>query len=411
MADTDRDIVVETIGLTKVFKDFWGRAKVKAVDDLHLQIRRGEVFGLLGPNGSGKTTTIKMLLGLLYPTRGQARIFGKDPSDVAVKARIGYLPEETRLYQFLNSLETLDFYGRLFKLDGSERDRRCDALVDMVGLSPAASRPVGQYSKGMARRIGLAQALINDPDFLILDEPTAGMDPIGTRKIKDLILELKKRGKTVLLSSHLLADVEDVCDRVAIMYGGKFLCAGAVDDLLAHREVTEILTQRLTSDQVKDVSSYLQQHLGRDVVAVTTPRDRLEEFFLRQVARAQEQMTTSGALAGGEVSDFLRAEPGKAEGRQLLAELTEAAKPTVPEVPTTQEPAPHETITSSTGRKILDELLQGPSEPSPAGPTQRKAAVEEVRPRREEADRSVLDDLVKGQEPDRGKQADGGSER
>ncbi len=229
MPQTENEIIIETISLNKIYKDFWGRDKVKAVNNLNLQIHKGEVFGLLGPNGSGKTTTIKILLGLLYPTTGRARVFGKSPANVDVKSRIGYLPEETRLYQFLDSWETLDFYGRIFNLDRTERSRRAEALVDMVGLGPAASRAVGQYSKGMARRIGLAQSLINDPDLLILDEPTSGLDPIGTRQIKDLLLELKKRGKTILLSSHLLADVEDVCDEVAIMYGGKLLSCGPIE--------------------------------------------------------------------------------------------------------------------------------------------------------------------------------------
>jgi ABC-2 type transport system ATP-binding protein len=234
---TDRALapVVECVGLTKVFQDFWGRDKVLAVDHLDLEVLPGEVFGLLGPNGSGKSTTIKMLLGLLYPTSGAARVFGRPPTDTAVKARIGFMPEESYLYRYLNAFETLDYYGRLFKLDRHERRRRTEQLIDMVGLKRAGRRPVGTYSKGMARRIGLAQALINDPDFLILDEPTTGLDPVGTRQIKDVIEILGQRGKTVLLCSHLLADVQDVCDRVGIMYGGREQAHGLVGDLLAPR--------------------------------------------------------------------------------------------------------------------------------------------------------------------------------
>ncbi|MCK4283734.1 MAG: ABC transporter ATP-binding protein, partial [Candidatus Brocadiae bacterium] len=180
--------VLEVIELTKVFRDFWGRESVKAVNGLNLDVKRGEVFGLLGPNGSGKTTVVRIILGLLFPTRGAVRVFGRGPRNVDVKKRVGYMPEESHLYSYLNAEETLDFFGRLFRLRAGERRRRTSALIDMVGLKRARKRPLGQYSKGMARRIGLAQALINDPDLLILDEPTTGLDPIGAREMKDLIL-------------------------------------------------------------------------------------------------------------------------------------------------------------------------------------------------------------------------------
>jgi ABC-2 type transport system ATP-binding protein len=226
------EYAIETISLTKVFSDLWGRDKVFAVNDLNLQIRHNEVFGLLGPNGSGKTTTLKMLLGLLYPTKGRAVVLGGDSTDPKISTRIGFMPEESYLYQYLTARETLDFYGRLFALPAKVRKMRIESLLDMVGLRAAANRAVGTFSKGMARRIGLAQALINDPDLLILDEPTTGLDPIGTRQIKDLILQLAKRGKTILLCSHLLADVEDVCDRIAILYGGQIQSEGKVRELL-----------------------------------------------------------------------------------------------------------------------------------------------------------------------------------
>ena len=217
--------------LTKRFRDFWLRTRVTAVSELDFEVQRGEVVGLLGPNGSGKSTTIKMILGLLFPTSGQIELFGRAPTDVAVKARVGYLPEETHLYPFLNARETLDFYGRLFGIPRAERKQRIDQLIDMVGLSGAQRRRVGEYSKGMQRRIGLAQALINDPDLLILDEPTSGLDPIGTRQVKDLLVELSDQGKTLLLSSHLLADAEDVCSRIVVLFGGKILAEGTVEEL------------------------------------------------------------------------------------------------------------------------------------------------------------------------------------
>ncbi|MBR2723191.1 MAG: ABC transporter ATP-binding protein, partial [Lentisphaeria bacterium] len=215
MADVKTDSnVVSAIGLTKVFKDFWGRPKAKAVNDIDFEIKKGEVIGLLGPNGSGKSTTVKMILGLLYPTAGQLSVLGRSPQAVESKKEIGYLPEESYLYKYLTAEETLDFFGSLFDLSKEERERRIEQLLDMVGMSHARRRRVGEFSKGMARRIGLAQAMINDPEFLILDEPTSGLDPLGCKEVKDLILMLKKRGKTVLVTSHLLSDVEDVCDRV-----------------------------------------------------------------------------------------------------------------------------------------------------------------------------------------------------
>ena len=191
--------ILELRGVSKVFRDFWMRPRVMAVRELTLSVARGEVLGLLGPNGSGKSTTIKMILNLLFPTRGQIAVFGRPPADIALKHRIGYLPEETHLYRYLNAEETLDFYGCLFRMPRAERRRRVGMLLDMVGLAGAQYRPIGEYSKGMQRRVGLAQALINDPDLLILDEPTTGMDPIATRQIKDLIGHLQSRGKTIIL--------------------------------------------------------------------------------------------------------------------------------------------------------------------------------------------------------------------
>ncbi len=255
MNGSSNELAVRTIGLTKKFRDFWGRSRVVAVDSLDLEIAPQEVYGLLGPNGSGKSTTIKMLLGLLTASRGNATVLGHAPGDVKTNARIGYLPEESYLYPFLNARETLEFYGRLFGLSRGQRKQRIESLLEMVGLDTVSRRPIGEFSKGMIRRIGLAQALINDPELLILDEPTSGLDPIGTKQIKDLIAELGQRGKTVLLCSHLLADVEDVCDRICILYGGKKREEGHVDkavpmedDAIAIRMIESSAGAHISSD-------------------------------------------------------------------------------------------------------------------------------------------------------------------
>ncbi|MCK6484231.1 MAG: ATP-binding cassette domain-containing protein [Phycisphaerae bacterium] len=399
MPATDRQPVIECLSLTKVFKDFWGRDKVLAVDNLDLSVYPGEVFGLLGPNGSGKSTTIKILLGLLYPTRGRARVFGRPPTDTAVKSRIGFMPEESYLYRFLNARETLDFYGRLFNLDGSERGTRTEQLIDMIGLKKAARRQVGQYSKGMARRIGLAQALINDPDLLILDEPTTGLDPIGSRQIKDVIIELKKRGKTVVLSSHLLADVEDLCDRVAVLYGGRLRAMGTVHELLARREVTQINAERLEPAVIERVRGIIERDGGRRVISVDHPTDRLEDFFLRIVAQAQhERLETSGAESRTGVSAFLSAAgAAPSAGRELIEELS---RPSAPAPEPSAQPTPIETPDSQPDRGLIESLATG----RPAGDDSKPAAVatkeeeegpKEVTPQ-PQADRSVLERLSKG---------------
>src|SRR5229473_4772470 len=217
----DPNVVVETRKLTKIYRDFWGRQKKVALNALNLQIHRGEIFGLLGPNGSGKTTTIKLLLGLLFPTDGDAFVFGEPAAQVKKNERIGYLPEESYLYKFLNAEETLDFYGRLFNMPAHDRHQRSQKLIDMVGLANDKKRILKEYSKGMRQRIGLAQALINDPQLVILDEPTSGLDPLGTRWMKDLIIKLRDEGKTIIMCSHRLDDVQDICNRIAILNEGE----------------------------------------------------------------------------------------------------------------------------------------------------------------------------------------------
>jgi len=304
-ARADAPVDIACAGVTKTFNDFWLRPRVRAVDDVSLEVRRGQVYGLLGPNGSGKSTTIKMLLGLLQPTAGRLAILGKLPTDVAVKRLIGYLPEESYLYRFLTGRETLEYFGRLFGLDARSRRERIDMLLEMVGLEAVQHRPVGEYSKGMQRRIGLAQSLINDPQLLILDEPTSGMDPVGSRQIKDLIATLARRGKTVLLCSHLLGDVEDLCDRVAIMYGGRIRAEGTCGELLTQADATVLETSALPDGVVSEVRDTLARH-DLSIRRVERPRRSLESLFLEIVERAKaEGARTSGASAGGHVADLL----------------------------------------------------------------------------------------------------------
>jgi ABC-2 type transport system ATP-binding protein len=280
--------VIEIRNLSKIYRDFWGRKKVQAVKSLSLDVMKGEVFGLLGPNGSGKTTTMKMLLGLLFPTSGEMTILGKPASDVSKNERIGYLPEESYLYRFLNADETLDFYGRLFDMPAAERARRSDELIEMVGLGKARRRQLKEYSKGMTRRIGLAQALINDPDLVLLDEPTSGLDPIGTREMKDLIHQLKAQGKTVVMCSHQLADVQDVCDRIAVLFQGELKVLGRVDELLELRNEMQIRTTSLTDAAMADVRKVLEKHNVTDV-EFSRPKADLEQLFLRTVRESGER--------------------------------------------------------------------------------------------------------------------------
>jgi ABC-2 type transport system ATP-binding protein len=319
--------VVLVRGLTKVFEDFWGRPKARAVDNVDFEVRRGEVFGLLGPNGSGKTTTVKMLLGLLYPTRGHIEVFGHSPRHVKTKAKIGYLPEESYLYRFLDSHETLSFFGNLFDLPPAERKKRTEELLEMVGLGQVRTRVVGEFSKGMQRRIGLAQALINDPDLVILDEPTAGMDPIGCREVKDLILALARRGKTVLLSSHLLSDVEDVCDRVIVYYGGRIQAMGTLKELLAKPDAIRITTPPLSRETMQQVLDIIRHDVAADKIEIDNPSQNLESYFLEVVRKARESSSeTSGATSGSRVAPYLR---GGAEAappsERILERLTAPA--------------------------------------------------------------------------------------
>ncbi|MDP6890557.1 MAG: ABC transporter ATP-binding protein [Phycisphaerales bacterium] len=385
------ETVVETRGLTRAFRDFWMRTRALAVDHIDLDIGTGEIFGLLGPNGSGKSTTIKMILGLLKPTAGRLSVFGRPPTDVAVKRHIGFLPEDSYLYRYLTPLETLDYYARLFGLRRAERRRRSEQLLDMVGLSGVAHRHVGEFSKGMMRRIGLAQALVNDPEFLILDEPTAGLDPIGTKLVKELILDLRGRGKTILLSSHLLSDVQDVCDRMVMLYGGRIRAEGTVESLLQDTEHTVIRTSRLEQKTIDRIEQVLRSD-GVAIDQVESPKQRLEDLFLDIVEQARrERLATSGATEGGHTAAFLRDEQEAGESlvdRLQRAAPTEVAARVVVDEPSSAEPS----------EDVLDSLL---SESSP--PKTQVAADRPADTTPSDVDQSMIDRLT-GDDDDAGEQ-------
>ena len=370
---SDGEPIVSVRGLTKVFKDFWGRPKARAVDDVDFEVWSGEVFGLLGPNGSGKSTTVKLILGLLYPTKGLIEVFGHSPRHVATKSRIGYLPEESYLYRYLNSRETLDFFGNLFRLSRNERKDRTEQLLEMVGLSQTRTRAVGEFSKGMQRRIGLAQALINDPDLVILDEPTSGLDPIGCREVKDVILALARRGKTVILSSHLLADVEDVCDRVVIYYGGRVQARGTLKDLLATPDTICITTPALPRETMERVLAIIRKDVAEDKVKIDTPTQNLERYFLDVVQSARQAAAeTSGAMSGARVAAYLR---GDAEAKPASDRILERlAAPQAAAPPPAPAPPPTETLS----RQKLEALTK-PAEPVAPAPAPSPVSEEELR--------------------------------
>lgn len=392
------EVVVQVQGLEKIFRDFWGRPKAKAVNGVEFEVRSGEVFGLLGPNGSGKSTTIKMLLGLLRPSKGFIKIFDQSPDDVKTKERIGYLPEESYLYRYLNSKETLDFFGGLFALDPKEKAKREEQLLEMVGLTANQFRAVGEFSKGMQRRIGLAQALINDPDLVILDEPTSGLDPVGCREIKDLILNLKARGKTIILSSHLLADVEDVCDRAVIYYGGKIQQYGTLDELLTERDSTRVTFPSLTGSAKEEVMNVLKKHVKEENLRVDNPTQNLESFFLKVVENAvSKDETTSGATSGHEVAEFLRSEePIQSQADRMLDRLASTEKEDATDSlgEESETPAVEEDLVTEKAEAQLDRLTtaeqNAQSEPK-AEPSEKESQKADL----DKADKK-LDDLLGG---------------
>jgi len=269
--------------LAKVFPVPFRRERVVAVHNLSLEVQTGQVYGLLGPNGSGKSTTLKILLGLVTATRGTAEIFGIDSRNFESKAEVGFLPENPYFYKFLTAQETLTFYGKLCSLRGKKLRERINELLDLVGLEYARHRRVGGFSKGMLQRIGLAQALIQSPRLVVLDEPTAGVDPAGSRQIRDLILDLKKRGITVVLTSHLLEQVQEVCDQVGILAKGKMVREGSLEDLTSIQSQTEFIVENAGPDVEAKVRAALA---GTDskLVEVRKPQQTLERVFLEATA-------------------------------------------------------------------------------------------------------------------------------
>ena len=390
-SSTAAETVVLVQGLSKVFKDFWGRPKAHAVNNVSFQVRRGEVFGLLGPNGSGKSTTVKLLLGLLNPTRGHIEVFGRSTRHVATKRRIGYLPEESYLYRYMDSAETLDFFGSLFNLPSDQRRQRIEQLLEMVGLDKVRRRTVGEFSKGMQRRIGLAQALINDPDLVILDEPTSGLDPIGCREVKDLIIELARRGKTVILSSHLLADVEDVCDRVVIYYGGKIQAMGTLKELLSTPDqlrITVPVLERETLEKVlatirADLTKKLPESSALESVTVDSPTQNLESYFLDVVKKARSSAEeTSGAVSGGAVADYLSSDDSeRVQAKDRILERLLSSKETAPAPAPEKLPEEEEKPAVAAASEKLSALL------SKAAPKQEPAEAEEAPAATESAER------------------------
>ena len=274
---------VQTHLLRKEFGLGWFRGRVLALEGLEMEVKKGEVFGLLGPNGSGKSTAMKMILGLLGPTSGSAEVCGFRAGTIAARRQIGFLPENPYFPVFLSGAELVRYYGRLSGLGGAGLEKRVKELLELVRLGgEAGKRPLRTYSKGMLQRAGLAGALVGDPEILMLDEPTAGVDPAGSREIRDLILELKTRGKTVIFSSHLLEQVEDVADRVIILHRGKKLREGRLEDLLTRKNEWEVKVQGLPEGDRQELLVWLKKK-GGHVVREGAPRERLEDYFLRSL--------------------------------------------------------------------------------------------------------------------------------
>ena len=279
---------VEIRHLVKDFKTSFKRQPLRAVDDVSIRIMPGEVYGLIGPNGSGKSTTMKALLGLVAPTSGECSIFGKDSLKVDSRNEVGFLPENPYFYKHLSGAETLEFYGKLCGIRGAKLRDRVKELLELVDLTGASHRRIGGYSKGMLQRIGLAQALIQEPRLVILDEPTAGVDPVGSREIRDLIFKLRERGITVFLCSHLLEQVQEVCDHVGIIFRGKMVKEGKLEDLIAIEDQTELVMKDASPELVARIEEMIAKDAAASLVRSGKPRTTLERLFLRETVNRDE---------------------------------------------------------------------------------------------------------------------------
>jgi len=289
--DTEAGSAVAVHGLTKIFPvHFHPTRCVVAVKDLNLRIEPGEVYGLLGPNGSGKSTTLKIILGLVSPTRGRTEIFGRDSRLVESREAVGFLPENPYFYKFLTGAETLHFFGRLCGMAGATLKNRVNELLDLVRLNKARDRRLGTYSKGMLQRIGLAQALIHDPRLVVLDEPTAGVDPAGSREIRDLIMDLKRRGITVLLSSHLLAQAQEICDRIGILADGVMVREGRLQDLIAIENQTELVIAGASDELVHEIESFISKSNAK-LLERRKSTTTLERLFLESTGGNDKSST------------------------------------------------------------------------------------------------------------------------
>jgi len=284
---TETPPAVEIRHLVKDFKTSFKRQPLRAVDDVSIRIMPGEVYGLIGPNGSGKSTTMKALLGLVAPTSGDCAIFGKDSLKVDSRNEVGFLPENPYFYKHLSGEETLKFYGKLCGIKGAKLRDRVKELLELVDLTGASHRRIGGYSKGMLQRIGLAQALIQEPRLVILDEPTAGVDPVGSREIRDLIFKLREQGITVFLCSHLLEQVQEVCDHVGIIFRGKMIKEGKLEDLIAIEDQTELIMKDASPELVAEIEALIARDVSAQLIRTGKPRTTLERLFLRET-KAQE---------------------------------------------------------------------------------------------------------------------------
>lgn len=318
--NVDSEQIVTVDHLSKIFKvGFWGR-RVTAVDELSLNVRRGEIYGFLGPNGAGKTTTIKMLMGLIYPSRGTAHLFGRPVGDQTAKAKVGFLPESPYFYDYLTSREFLRFYGHLFGSLGATLEKRIDELLELVGMTHARDLQLRKFSKGMLQRVGIAQALINDPELVILDEPMSGLDPIGRKEVRDLIVRLKESGKTVMFSSHILHDAELLCDRVAMIMKGKLVACGQVSELIDHgtTQEVEMVVDRLSPEGIEELRPLAIKTVlhGERVMAILASQRQVDEAL--EVLRANKAKLVSLIPHKASLEDlFIR----KAKGVQQAVEV------------------------------------------------------------------------------------------